>query len=498
MVVVALTIFNGCQKDELVLINQTSSEERFLYPGNLKSVDNETKKSFIERIIKDIEKQNKEKKFIDNFVKKFGYPDWELTRWFQTEDEMVAQIPVIHENGCQTEAIIVCVEKNNQIRFRLFVRNKFDDYKKNVKPAPTMEKVKDLFIIFDFQKFGESSYLENGYITNSLESNTKSASNYMIIETCYYLIVTTTSGELISFRRECETDYEWVNERAGGGGYYYDWYEESASNGSSSPTDGCNCNVCPVCGGCLDQPQLKSIPLPGDGETGEESISCPACSCPEVIEDLTFIGTKAECVKIKLENGSILNTLLAGFDLDQSLIDVTYKVGNLTGAYGECILNGRRIDITIDQDRLNATSIQLANTILHETFHAYIYGKLYDSELHTGLCPEPNFVDDFEAYNQQFGDQSQHNYMANKYIEYMRNGLQDYFGEESYRTTFLNYVGDMTQWYGEQNLMECLSWSGLKGTVAWSEYYSNQTNKTKYDQTMQDIVPLLPDEKCNN
>jgi hypothetical protein len=298
-----------------------------------------------------------------------------------------------------------------------------------------------------------------------------------------YTNTTCKEYSVTSTYMECQP---YLTDEEGGGGYI-----PAADEGQP-----CNCvNTCPVCGGCLEL-ELKSAILPGSG--GTPTVSCPACSCPKVIDtDVSFVGTKAECVKLKLENGSIINTLLAGFDLDQSLIDVTYKVGNLTGANGECFLNGRRIDITIDQDRLNATSMELANTILHETFHAYIYGKLYDSKLHTGLCPEPNFVDDFETYKQQFGDQSQHNYMANKYIEYMRNGLQDYFGGESYRTTFLNYVGDMTQWYGEQNLMECLSWSGLKGTVAWSEYYLNQTNKTRYDETMQYIVPLLLQENCN-
>ncbi|GEM_PF-6773138 len=56
----------------------------------------------------------------------------------------------------------------------------------------------------------------------------------------------------------------------------------------------------------------------------------------------------------------------------------------------------------------------------------------------------------------------------------------------------------MTQWYGEYNLMECLAWSGLKSTTAWSEYYGNTTNKTKYDETMQFIVPVLSSEDCGN
>lgn len=236
----------------------------------------------------------------------------------------------------------------------------------------------------------------------------------------------------------------------------------------------------------------------GDSWEYNESGGTPSLP-PVVIIDTTFSNTVANCVKIKLENGNILINLLAGFNLDASSLNVTFKVENLTGTHGKCIYNlyTRRMEIIIDIDRLNASSMELANTILHESFHAYIYGRLYDSETHTGSFPEPNFEEDFRAYETKYGDSfAQHNYMADRYIMYMKQGLSDYLSDESYNLSFLNYVSDMTSWYGVDFMLESLAWSGLKGTEAWSEFYNNPSNKAKYDDTYQFIIDLLPKEDC--
>lgn len=275
-----------------------------------------------------------------------------------------------------------------------------------------------------------------------------------------------------------------------------------SGGGTTTPTDTseeCNCDICPVCGGCLET-SYKYVPADDDTVDPTENVpDCPVCSCaPTVIEDSTFINSVANCVKDKLESGNILNDLIAGFDLDASKIDVTFKVEDLSGLNGKCVFNKTtlQMEIIIDIDRLNASSMELANTILHESFHAHIYGKLYDPELYTGPFPEPNFKEDFEAYRIKYGDSSQHNYMADKYITYMKQGLNDYFNTESYQSAFLNYVSDMTSYYGTDFMLECLAWSGLKETEAWSEFYNDPINKAKYDETYESIIGLLPNENC--
>jgi len=300
-----------------------------------------------------------------------------------------------------------------------------------------------------------------------------------------------------------ETVYYYCDYADGGDSYSSTDYDPATGGTTTTPADtseDCNCDICPVCGGCLST-SFKYVPADDDTADPTENVpDCPACTCvPTVIEDTTFINSVANCVKDKLESGNILNDLIAGFDLNASKIDVTFKVEDLSGLNGKCVFNETtlQMEIIIDSDRLNASSLELANTILHESFHAYIYGKLYDPELYTGPFPEPNFVEDFKAYESKYGDNlAQHNYMAEQYITYMKQGLNDYFNTESYQSTFLNYVSDMTSWYGTDFMLECLAWSGLKETEAWSEFYIDPINKAKYDETYQSIIGLLPNENC--
>ena len=222
---------------------------------------------------------------------------------------------------------------------------------------------------------------------------------------------------------------------------------------------------------------------------------------PKIIIDPTFKDTEAECVKNKLDNGKILQSLLSGFELDETNIELTFKVGDLTGANGKCEWNNEgKMEITIDTDRLNAPSIELARTILHESFHAYIFAKLYEEKMHTELCPEPDFERDFNDYKAKYSEvgSTQHNYMADKYLTYMKQGLNDYFNGETYKANFVNYVDDNTNWYGTDFLFECLAWGGLKGTEAWAAFSSDSEKMNKYNQTIGTIVPLLPKENCNN
>lgn len=159
--ILSLSFLWSCQDkkyaDEIYVLSET--ELRFLNQdniNNLKSSDYDGEQAFILKITADLEKQNKEKPFIKNFVKKYGYPNWEMVRWFESNSEIVAQIPIFYDNGTETQALILAVEYNNKLKFRLVVRDKFGKYANNNKPKPTLQKIKDLFIIFDFQHYGES------------------------------------------------------------------------------------------------------------------------------------------------------------------------------------------------------------------------------------------------------------------------------------------------------------------------------------------------------
>uniref|UniRef100_UPI0025BFBD77 hypothetical protein n=1 Tax=Marinilabilia sp. TaxID=2021252 RepID=UPI0025BFBD77 len=232
-------------------------------------------------------------------------------------------------------------------------------------------------------------------------------------------------------------------------------------------------------------------------------------SSPKIVKNHpSFENTEADCVKQKLDKGNIINDLLAGFGLGKSQIDVIFKVGQLDSinANGRCILDGTRTKMTIiiDQDRLSAPSIALARTILHECFHAYIFGKIFQEEIHNGLAPEPDFSKDWTQYKLLYGgvEPSQHNYMADKYLEFMKQGLKDFFNlsdNSSLREEFLNGpegVENISYW-DLDTFLEVLAWGGLRETDAFQKYYQDLENYRNYNLFRMDFLPKWPKENCN-
>ncbi len=210
---------------------------RFLNWNNFEKSASAEEQKFIRNVIDDLTKQNQEEKFIENFVEKYGYPDWDMTRWFKNGDEVVAQVPVLHDNDCETQAVILCVKHNDELNFALFERDNFDKYADNVEPTPTADKIKDLFIIFDFQKFGESNYLPNGKIVSDRDNTSNLKGGYVEkVTTCYHT-VTIVDGEEVKHSIVCDTDYNWVHvfdNGSGGGGSGGEWYNPT---GGGTPSN---------------------------------------------------------------------------------------------------------------------------------------------------------------------------------------------------------------------------------------------------------------------
>ncbi|MCX6237132.1 MAG: hypothetical protein NTY07_06160 [Bacteroidia bacterium] len=338
----------------------------------------------------------------------------------------------------------------------------------------------------------------------------------VLIPIIYYYYIDdaglTPDGGFWTTRKLCSGVYyitTYVNSEGDGGGSGNPTDANTTSpngNGTTDTNDGlyvpppptppppCDCiDPCPICGGCLDANLLKSA-----------STSCPGpCKCPKVILDPSFLNTTADCVKKKLDNDSILNHLLSGFCLNSSKINLNFMVRDLNpNINGLCNYNQNtfRMDITIDIDRLNGPSLKLAETILHESFHAYIFGKVWEAGLHNGLCPEPDFAKDWAAYDKKFGskDTAQHNYMADKYISFMKAGLRQYYNNESYSETFTTGVSNLNidGWDGIDFMLECLAWTGLQSTDAWQAYQSDPAKLKKYTDNMTNIIAILPIENC--
>jgi len=257
------------------------------------------------------------------------------------------------------------VKSENKIKYRLFVRDKLDKFKGNKKPKPTFEKIKDLFIIFDIQKYGESSYLPEGRIISESEKQSMLKGSWIGIETCYYMEVY-SGGELLSSRYECETEYIWTDDMDTG-----------------DPGD--------LGGGGGGSPEDNS----GSGGGGGNVAPVPA---PEISFDPTFENNiKASCVMGNLVNtgASVYNPLvlsfLASFSGNEPYHDIVFKIEPINGSYGR--FDGTKYPpiITLNSGTIsNRSSIEIAKTLMHEMLHAFIYQD--------GMLNYSSFIDNFGEY----------------------------------------------------------------------------------------------------
>lgn len=227
---------------------------------------------------------------------------------------------------------------------------------------------------------------------------------------------------------------------------------------------------------------------------------------PEITYTQEFLDSEAECVHTKLEDGNIINQLLSSFNLPNSDIDINFKLDDLN-VNGKIEYMGKvndrlKFEIALDRGRLYDSSIEIARTLIHECFHAYIFGKLYDNVPHDGLFPEPNFVSDWTDYVSEFGPaNAQHNYMADHYIESMKTALRDYYHHPDHIgdvEALNNLFQNNSYWYGEDFMFECLAWGGLKNTAAWDDFQADEEKYEKYLNIRDYIFGFLPKEKCKS
>lgn len=273
-----------------------------------------------------------------------------------------------------------------------------------------------------------------------------------------YTNTTCKEYSVTSTYMECQP---YLTDEEGGGGYI-----PAADEGQP-----CNCvNTCPVCGGCLEL-ELKSAILPGSG--GTPTVSCPACSCPKVIDtDVSFVNTKAECVYIKLKNASLLIDLQSAFKLSEKY-DLTYKVvANLPSGEAGVIPNAvhnynsssNTSIISINAFYFDKEApVSLAKTILHETIHAKISQKI-DQAGGFEEFENEGFEERIKAYYRHYisSNLADHNIIADFYIKEMGKALA---GFDGYKYPISYY--------------EALSWHGLYSTTAWNSLSQDKKNQIR-------------------
>jgi len=105
---------------------------------------------------------------------------------------------------------------------------------------------------------------------------------YEWVEYCTdYYTIGWVDGEVVSFQytgSSCSVVLEYAGSYSSGG------YTEDLGGGGYLPLSNettCDCDICPVCGGCIQGITLKRLPLPGSGETSPALGDCPVCHCQD-------------------------------------------------------------------------------------------------------------------------------------------------------------------------------------------------------------------------
>lgn len=207
----------------------------------------------------------------------------------------------------------------------------------------------------------------------------------------------------------------------------------------------------------------------GGGGSGSGAASPPA---PNNIGVNFYENKCVRAIYDKLMEGSTLSKATYEF-LDESSGDLIWGIGDLGPKDSGITVpsaNQYTIDITLDRKVCNTSSgIYIAQVMIHEALHAEMWRKLNSVGGEKGLSPN-NFPELFNAYEKENIDLGtpQHNAIADLYRNTIKDALRD-------------YVARSNIYPKSEEEYDALSWAGLIGTRAWTEFSSKAENANNVD-----------------
>lgn len=248
---------------------------------------------------------------------------------------------------------------------------------------------------------------------------------------------------------------------SGSGSYFPPEYSGGGTGTSSPPSSGGNSQPT-----CVDNSEFCFNP-PGSSEE-------------EIIKDLSFIGTKAECILNNLsETSNGFNSMLSKFDGDFSLVDLKFAISNElnNSTNGTTSQEGNMIIVKINGNTLNSrTNLSVARTLIHEIIHAEMFRKVRSMGGYVSQNDFPGIYD----YYRRFAKNWQHEQMAAHYVSIIGDYLYEFDSKQKPLQFYRDFAWVGLYLFEDQN-------SNLGGNIssqAWKDL--NELDKERILNSIND------------
>lgn len=182
------------------------------------------------------------------------------------------------------------------------------------------------------------------------------------------------------------------------------------------------------------------------------------------------------CTLEKLKLSDFVSDLALFDGTPENMRNVILKVGETkkingweVNAYTDPTLIPYRIEITLNEKKLNRGALEIARTILHEIIHAEI---MVANDTKKPFSFDPDFTANYNRYKENYeGYFQSHNYMADYLIGKMADVLREihpYLGKSDFESNS-DAMAIFPRGLAPPDYYKALAWIGLKDTEEWEQ-----------------------------
>jgi len=185
----------------------------------------------------------------------------------------------------------------------------------------------------------------------------------------------------------------------------------------------------------------------------------------EIIKDLSFIGTKAECVceLLKTGNGNLFRTTIGEF-IDNPNYKLILSIGdnqNDAPAVTDPIklVSSGILEIRIHPSSLTLSSVELAGLILHEAIHAELFRIVDTIDPNENPNERARMLQLYLFYENIYDPEdlpsnTQHIYMTEKYVIPIQNALWELDGKTYPKENYNSFAWDGLRNWDASNYLD--------------------------------------------